>query len=108
MDGLTVTSAKDLLETGKTFTERNTQRVAPESTSPSDKSFGDTLHEAVGKVNEMQKEADIKMQQLATGENTNVADVMVAAERADIALKLMMSVRNKMIDAYQEIMKMQV
>ena len=108
MDGLTVTSAKDLLETGKTYTERTKQRIAPEASLSSSKSFGDTLQEAVGKVNEMQKDADIKMQQLATGENTNISEVMVATEKADIALKLMMSVRNKMIDAYQEIMKMQV
>ena len=108
MDGLTITTAKDLLETGKTFSELSKKRVAPQSTDPSAKSFSDTLNEAVGKVNEMQKDADMKMQALASGENTNISEVMVAAERADIALKLMMSVRNKVIDAYQEIMRMQV
>lgn len=108
MDGLTITTAKDLLETGKTFSEMRKQRMAPQPTNSSVKSFSDTLNEAVGKVNEMQKDADVKMQQLATGENTNISEVMVAAERADIALKLMMSVRNKVIDAYQEVMKMQV
>ena len=48
------------------------------------------------------------MEKLATGETKNIPEVMVAAEKADIALKLMVQVRNKMIDAYQEIMKMQV
>jgi flagellar hook-basal body complex protein FliE len=48
------------------------------------------------------------MQKVASGESTNISEVMIAAERADIALKLMMSVRNKVIDAYQEVMKMQV
>lgn len=108
MDGLTISTAKDLLSTGKTFSEISKKRVAPEATDPSAKSFSDTLSDAVGKVNEMQKESDMKMQQLASGENTNISEVMVAAERADIALKLMMSVRNKVIDAYQEVMKMQV
>lgn len=108
MDGLTVTTAKDLLETGKTYTELSKKRLAPQKLDPSAKSFGDTLSEAVGKVNHMQKEADLKMQQLASGENTNISEVMLAAEKADIAVKLMMTVRNKMIDAYQEIMKMQV
>ena len=56
----------------------------------------------------MQKSADIKMQKVATGESNNISEVMIAAEKADIALKLMMSVRNKMIDAYQEIMRMQL
>ncbi len=71
-------------------------------------SFADTLKNAVGKVNELQQQADVKMQQLATGETTDIADVKIAAEKADIALRLMTSVRNKMIDAYHEIMKMQV
>lgn len=71
-------------------------------------SFADTLKNAVNQVNELQQTADVKMQQLAVGETTDIADVKIAAEKADIALRLMTSVRNKMIDAYHEIMKMQV
>ena len=108
MDGLTISTAKDLLETGKTFSESRTQRVRPEKSSADAPSFGDTLDQAIGKVNELQKTADKEMQALATGEKTNISEVMIAAEKADIALKLMMSVRNKVIDAYQEVMKMQV
>lgn len=108
MDGLTISTAKDLLETGKTFSELRKQRIAPQEADPSAPSFGDTLTEAIGKVNEMQKTADKQMQAVASGEQTNISEVMIAAEKADIALKLMMSVRNKVIDAYQEVMKMQV
>ena len=108
MDGLTVTTAKDLLETGKTFSEIRKQRFAPQSEKTAGPSFGETLTDAVAKVNEMQKSADTQMQKVATGESTNISEVMVAAEKADIALKLMMTVRNKVIDAYQEVMKMQV
>lgn len=71
-------------------------------------SFGETLKDAIHKVNDLQQTADVKMQQLATGETSDIADVKIAAEKADIALRLMTSVRNKMIDAYNEIMKMQV
>ncbi len=108
MDGLTISTAKGLLETGKTFSEQRTQRVRPEASSADATSFGDTLEQAIGKVNHLQKTADKEMQALATGEKTNISEVMIAAEKADIALKLMMSVRNKVIDAYQEVMKMQV
>ena len=108
MDGLTLTTAKDLLETGKTFSEMRKQRMTPHSVDSAGPSFGATLKEAVGKVNEMQKSADIQMQKVATGESSNISEVMIAAEKADIALKLMMTVRNKVIDAYQEVMKMQV
>lgn len=78
------------------------------SSSQSTGSFADTLGTAVQQVNQMQKNADKAMQNLATGKTDNVADVMIQTEQADIALKLMMQVRNKIIDAYQEVMKMPV
>ena len=71
-------------------------------------SFADTLKQAIGNVNELQKTADLEMEKLATGQSQNLHETMIAAEKADIALKLMVQVRNKVIDAYHEIMKMQV
>ena len=62
----------------------------------------------IGSVNELQKSSDKAIQNLATGRTDNIAEVMIASEKADIALRLMVQVRNKIIDAYQEIMKMQV
>jgi flagellar hook-basal body complex protein FliE len=72
------------------------------------KSFAATLKDAVGQVNTLQKESDHKMQELATGKSQNIHETMIAAEKADIALRLMVQVRNKMIEAYQEMMRMQV
>ena len=66
------------------------------------------MKEAVQSVNELQKNADTASQNLATGRTDNIAEVMIASEKADIALRLMVQVRNKIIDAYQEVMKMQV
>jgi flagellar hook-basal body complex protein FliE len=59
-------------------------------------------------VNQLQVQSDKSIQNLASGKTDNIAEVMIAAEKADIALKVMVQVRNKMIDAYQDIMKMQV
>lgn len=59
-------------------------------------------------MNELQVQSDRKVQELATGKTDDVANVMITAEKADIALRAMVQVRNKIIDAYQEIMKMQV
>jgi flagellar hook-basal body complex protein FliE len=116
MDGLTVSRANRFLETGsldsksvKINDSASSQIETPSGAAPSEgKSFADTLKDAVQNVNELQKTADKSMQDLATGRTDNVADVMIAAEKADIALKLMVQVRNKIIDAYQEVMKMQV
>lgn len=82
--------------------------VGGASASAGNISFADTLKNAIDKVNDLQVASDKAIQNLATGRTDNVADVMIASERADIALKLMVQVRNKIIDAYQEVMKMQV
>jgi flagellar hook-basal body complex protein FliE len=111
MDGLTISNAENLLHTGRTLSEQRTTKINQDAGIPSDpsqKSFAETLKSAVQSVNTLQKDADVAMQKLATGESKNIPEVMIATEKADIALKLMMQVRNKIIDAYHEVMKMQV
>ena len=111
MEGFTVSNANRFLDTGIVRDSKSLSIEGPKSTGSSaetGKSFADTLKDAVGNVNELQKNSDKQMQALATGKTDNVADVMIAAEKADIALKVMVQVRNKIIDAYQEVMKMQV
>ena len=107
MDGLTVSSSSELLKTGKTTSQIKENKFKSEVAGPS-KSFADTLSDAIQDVNRLQVEADTKMQKLSTGESKNIPEVLIATEKADIALKLMVQVRNKMIEAYREIMKMQV
>lgn len=114
MDGLTISNTDALLEKGQTMREIRNSNVAVPSPNAdfkgeaSGKSFADTLKDAVNSVNTMQKTADVKAQELAVGKTQDIADVMITAEKADIALKLMVQVRNKIIEAYQDIMKMQV
>lgn len=111
MDGLTISNAEGLLETGRTLSEQRTAKINKDAGIPTaggGKTFAETLKDAVQNVNQIQKEADVAMQKLATGENKNIAEVMVVTEKADIAMKLMVQVRNKIIEAYHEVMKMQV
>lgn len=113
MDGLTISNSEALLERGQTLKEIRNSKLQVPSTgaqiqNDGGKSFADTLKDAVQSVNEAQKTADVKAQELAVGKSQDVADVMITAEKADIALKLMVQVRNKIIEAYQDIMKMQV
>ncbi|OYZ18402.1 MAG: flagellar hook-basal body complex protein FliE [Bdellovibrio sp. 28-41-41] len=82
--------------------------VGPTQANEPGKSFAATLNEAIKGVNELQKSSDKASQDLATGRTDNVAEVMLTAEKADVALRVMVQVRNKIIDAYNEIMKMQV
>jgi flagellar hook-basal body complex protein FliE len=71
-------------------------------------SFADMLKSSVGKVNEMQTQADTAIDNLVAGRTKNISETMLAIERADTSLKLAMQVRNKILDAYREIMRMQV
>jgi flagellar hook-basal body complex protein FliE len=112
MDGLTISNASRFIEnagTSATSTNKLTDGNPQISKSgEGQKSFADTLKEAIGNVNELQKESDAKVEALATGKTDDIAGVMITAEKAEIALRAMVQVRNKIIDAYQDIMKMQV
>ncbi len=107
MDGLTISNANRFLETANLDKNLKLDPTTP-STKEAGVSFADTLKQAVNNVNEMHVDADRKAQELATGKTDDIAGVMLASEKADIALRVMVQVRNKIIDAYQEIMKMQV
>jgi len=71
-------------------------------------SFGKMLSQAVDTVNGAQQEADTAITRLAAGEPVDLHQVMLAMEKADITLQLTTEVRGKLVEAYQEIMRMQV
>ncbi|GAB4255232.1 MAG: flagellar hook-basal body complex protein FliE [Deferrisomatales bacterium] len=75
---------------------------------PGGKEFGEFLAESLQRVDALQKDADAAVAQIAQGEGLGIQEAMVALEKADVAFKLMMEVRQKILDAYQEIMRMQV
>jgi flagellar hook-basal body complex protein FliE len=72
------------------------------------KEFGQFLQEALTKVETAQQDAAAAAQKLATGEIRDVAEVTIASEKATLALQLTVQVRNKVLEAYQEIMRMPV
>lgn len=59
-------------------------------------------------VNALQKDADLAINALATGDSQNVHEAMLAVSKADLAFRMTMQVRNKIVEAYQEVMRMQV
>jgi flagellar hook-basal body complex protein FliE len=72
------------------------------------KSFGDFLKDSLTKVNGLQQEANVAMEKLASGESQNLHETLLAVEKADISFRTMNQVRSKVLDAYREIMKMQI
>jgi flagellar hook-basal body complex protein FliE len=70
-------------------------------------SFGSTLKDAINKVNDLGSTSDQQVSELVEGDRQDIHNVMIAVEKADIAFQLMMQVRNKIVNAYQEVSKMQ-
>jgi flagellar hook-basal body complex protein FliE len=71
-------------------------------------SFGEVLESQIAEVNGLQLEADESISDLATGRSDDLHTTMIAVQKADVSFKLLMAVRNKLLDAYDEVMRMQV
>ena len=70
--------------------------------------FSAILGDAIQEVNDLQSQAGQEAQKVMTGEITDIHSAMIAVQKADVSFQMMMQVRNKIVSAYQEIMKMQV
>jgi len=70
--------------------------------------FKKFLMDNLNKVNEMQVDADKAVENLLTGKETDITKVMGAVEKADVAFQTLMAVRNKLVESYQEILRMRI
>jgi flagellar hook-basal body complex protein FliE len=69
--------------------------------------FGSVLHQAIDKVSELNNSSETQIGDLVQGKRQDIHNVMIAVEKADVAFQLMMQVRNKIVNAYQEVSKLQ-
>lgn len=74
---------------------------------PQGDGFGAQLKDALSKVDALQTNADVEAQKLGAGEG-NLHETMLALEKADVSMKVAMKVRTKILDAYNEVMRMPV
>jgi flagellar hook-basal body complex protein FliE len=70
--------------------------------------FSDFLTKAVSEVEEKMRISDVERQKVLTGEANNLHQATIAAQEASVAFSLMVEVRNKLVESYQELMRMQV
>lgn len=71
-------------------------------------SFSSVLKDSINKVNDLQTEADKAIQGLAKGEVKNIHETMIAIEKANLSFNMMLQVRNKLLAAYDEVLRTQV
>jgi flagellar hook-basal body complex protein FliE len=65
--------------------------------------FEELLSSSMKKVNNLQLEADEMVRNLATGDVEDISEVVLASSRAEVALRMFMELRNKFLDAYQQL-----
>lgn len=71
-------------------------------------SFKNMLMSSIENVNGMQQQADLAVEALFTGGDVNPAEVLTAVQKADMAFKMTMQVRNKLMDVYREIQEVRI
>jgi flagellar hook-basal body complex protein FliE len=108
IENLFTGSKSSAISDSQTEKEMQSQGLHPTPPQEVAKSFSDILKDSVEKVNSYQTQADAAIKELVAGRSKNIHETMLTIERADTSLKLMMQVRNKILDAYREIMRMQV
>lgn len=83
-------------------------QIARDGAKVVDKSFGDVLNNAINSVDQTEKESINMMQKLATGEVDNIHEVFLATQKAELTLNMALEVKNRVVEAYKEIMRMQL
>ncbi|HET7102013.1 MAG TPA: flagellar hook-basal body complex protein FliE [Terriglobia bacterium] len=85
-----------------TFNQQQTNQIT--NNQPQ---FMDTLKQTLQQAQSIQSEADQKVSALVTGQGGDVQSAMIAAEKANLSFQLVMEVRNKIVQAYQDVYNMQ-
>jgi len=73
---------------------------------PAGKGFEKIMHEAIGKITQIQDEAEKAVKELVSG--GDISHAVIAMEKADMSFQLMVELRNRLLSAYDEVMRMQV
>jgi flagellar hook-basal body complex protein FliE len=84
------------------------QKYGDSTTTPKDVTFADTVKQFIDDVNKMQIDSSEQTERLIKGEPVDIHDVMITAQKARTSFQLLMELRNKGLDLYREVMRMQV
>ena len=98
----------DISIQNSTLSPRSSSLPPQKAGAPGTASFGQMLAGSLERVSQLQKEADARVTDLATGKQTDIHQTMIAVEKADVSFELLLQIRNKLIAAYDKIMRMPV
>jgi flagellar hook-basal body complex protein FliE len=83
-------------------------RNIPSSQEPKSDSFGNKILESLNKINDQHQDANASILDLMTGKQQDINSVVASVAKADMSFKLLVGVRNKLVEAYKETMRMQI
>ena len=105
---MTIAELQRLRPTGLQGGDDPQRLPQPRGTDEEGGSFSSTLQDAIDQVDGAQKEADAQVTAFIAGEQENLHEVMISMNQAQLSFQLMTEVRNRMLETYQELMRMQV
>ena len=83
-------------------------RHAPQGAAAPGPNFGDVLQSSLDRVGRLQDEADRSVEDLTVGRQADLHSTMIAVEKAGIAMELALQIRNKLLNAYETLMRQQI
>jgi len=90
------------------LSEAGGKGVSAAQTTPDGSTFADILKGALQEVSAAQQTSEVEARNLMSGEATDMHTAILAVQKADVSFQMMMAVRSKLIDAYREVMRMQM
>ncbi|MFP4528268.1 MAG: flagellar hook-basal body complex protein FliE [Candidatus Kapaibacterium sp.] len=96
------------MDPGRRYLPLVQQRIDPAQAPGGDVSFVESMREFAGDVNSLQKDSTEQTERFIKGEPVDIHDVMITAQKAKTSFQLLMELRNKGLDLYREVMRMQV
>ncbi|PWN05171.1 flagellar hook-basal body complex protein FliE [Rhodohalobacter mucosus] len=84
------------------------QEVGFNDSSNPEGSFADMIRDAVQSVDAMQKESETGVENILAGKAENIHEVMISMQKAQLSFQLMVEMRNKAVETYQELSRMQI
>jgi flagellar hook-basal body complex protein FliE len=106
--GITTPGTTSLGTTGIQMPEELAQPTSPTAVQPTDNSFASMLGQMVSDVNAKQTASAQAVSALQSGQNVPLHQAVISMEEANVSFQFMVEVRNRLLDAYQEIMRMQI
>ncbi len=96
------------MDPGKRYLPLVQQKNPIQGIEPENVKFSDTLNEFMGDINRLQVESADSTEKLIKGEPVDLHDVMISSQKARTSFQLLMELRNKGLDLYREVLRMQV